>query len=93
MNKKMLVLGVLSALIVSMTGAFALTTVTQNESEDYMDKMHEQMTQNIKDPQLKKQLDDMHEGCEKGMHENKGSMHQVGNGFGMGSMMENRMGK
>lgn len=52
---------------ISMTGiAQAHVSTTDNNQEDdwheYMDLMHEQMTQNL-DPQTKETVDQMHESC------------------------------
>jgi len=43
-----------------------------------MDAMHKQMTKNI-NPELRKQMDKMHEACKKNMKEN-----DANNGFQMG---------
>ena len=95
MKKKYLVAGILAILLVSITGAFALTsTQTRNEAMGDVDEMHRQMTANIQDPELKQAMDEMHkEHMEDKDHVEKMALHHNGqNGAGNGSMMGGTMG-
>ena len=79
MNKKYLAAGIIGLLVLSTTMVFALSNVSETEASDEMQQMHDQMTKNIKDPELKAQMDEMHKDC---MNGNKAQDHHGNSSMG-----------
>lgn len=84
--KKLTMLGMIILLLLSVTvGVYAHSQQNKEENSlDFMDKMHEEMKEYVHDSKLREAMDDMHEGCEQFHGENRNTIirsHMMGMGM------------
>lgn len=83
--RKLTIIGMILSLLLLSVIAGVYAHGQQEDTElDYMDEIHEEMLENIDDPELREIMDEMHEGCEQFHEEN--SKIAVRSFMGMGMM-------